>query len=365
MSGANLAAAAAADGLIITEIFSNCDGAMQYIKLSTTSDNQHDLAERAVRSYDSAGVLLELYTFPTGLTNTQTENKLIIVVSVPFPATTQIHVDCRIPEDFIPIEGGEIRLNVIDTFTFVSAQLPRNGIQALGRTGTAMITNPINLAGQTISVAVAAPSMFHDNNGVVSLPLVAVAGEGVANASLLLTKDEPMELTLIDGYSYDAAIVSGALASRLEGSLLSIPSVRAGTELDEVKMSLLVSQAFIFGDLEVVSVRVAPVIAALPPAPAPAVETLALSIAAGKTQYNTQCASCHGNSGQGGAGPSLQGRSDVKFQALRSFINDRMPKFNEEACVDNATSSCATNIANYLVFAFQLSDTSASGSFGF
>lgn len=357
----------AADDWKVTEIFSNSNGAEQYIKLSTTTDNQHNLAGRILRSYDTAGTLLHSYTFPANLEITQTANKSILVGTIPFSATTQLHVDYRIPKNFIPTEGGEIRLDNIDSFKYLRVQLPLNGLQALNRSAAAVTASPVNLAGQTIAVAVPAPSTFTDNTGVVNLPLVAVVGEGIANASLLMTKGEPIEFTLIDGYFYDSGMLTGEFASRLEGTLLTIPSVRVGAELYEVSMSLLDDKAYVFGDLQVLGVRNMPEIAPLPPVPtpAPAVDTLALSIAAGKTQYNTQCASCHGNSGQGGAGPSLQGRSDVEFQALRSYINDRMPKFNVGACVDNATSSCATDSANYIISAFQPSDSSASDSFGY
>lgn len=346
--GANVASAA--DGWRISEIFSNSDGAMQYIKLSTTTDNQHNLAGRVLGTYDAGGALIQSYTFPANLENTQTADKSIILGTVPFSATTQLHVDFRIPENFIPVEGGEIRLNGIDTFSYQRTQLPRNGLQALSRSATAVVASPVNLAGQTVSIALSAPSTFNDNNGVVNLPLVAVAGEGIANASLLLTKDAPMEFTLIDGYFYDSGMVAGEFASRLEGSLLTIPSVRVGAELYEVKMTLLDSQAFVFGDLDVLGVSGVPAIGPLPPVPAPAqtVSAMALSIAAGKTQYNSQCASCHGNNGQVG----LRGNSSFEFQALRSYINDRMPKFNVGACVDNATSSCATDTANYIISAF-------------
>jgi mono/diheme cytochrome c family protein len=359
--------ALAADDWKVTEIFSNTNGAEQYIKLSTTSDNQHNLAGRVLRSYDAAGALVQSYTFPANLDNTQTANKSILVGTVPFSATTQLHVDYRIPENFIPTEGGEIRLDGIDSFKYLRTQLPRNGLQALNRSAAAVTASPVNLAGLTTSIVVPAPSTFTDNTGVVNLPLVAVVGEGIANASLLLTNGEPIEFMLIDGYFYDAGMLTGEFASRLEGTLLTIPSVRVGSELYEVSMTLLDDKAYVFGDLQVLGVRNVPEIGPLPPvpAPAPAVDTLALSIAAGKTQYNSQCASCHGISGQGGAGPSLQGKSDVEFQALRSYINDRMPKFNVGACVDNATSNCATDSANYIISAFQPSGSSSTGSFGY
>lgn len=95
------------------------------------------------------------------------------------------------------------------------------------------------------------PSTFNDNSGVVNLPLVDVPGSGIANASLQLTKDEPMEFTLLDVYFYDDDIVTAESASRLEGGL-----------------TLLDDKTFVFGDVLVQAVREEPALAPLPVVPA-------------------------------------------------------------------------------------------------
>lgn len=340
----------AVDAWRIAEVFSSSDGSLQYIKLSTTSNNQDRLAGRELRSFDANGVALQTFTFPANLASAQTANKSLLVATSAFSSVTQLHVDYVIPASFINREGGEIRLEGIDALSYRKSQLPRNGVQALSRAGTAVNAAPVNLVGQSAAVVTPAISTFNDATGVVNLPVVNAPGLGIANASLLLTKNEPMEFTLIDAYFYEPGIVAGETATRLDGSILSIPSVRVGNELYEVRLTLLNDVTFLFGNLDVVSVRNEPAIGALPPVPVDAASALALSVATGKTQYNSQCASCHGITGLGGFAPGLRGNTASQFASLRSYIDLRMPTGNTKACADTTTSSCATNTANYIIY---------------
>ena len=71
----------------------------------------------------------------------------------------------------------------------------------------------------------------------------------------------------------------------------------------------------------------------------------AASIANGTTQYAAQCASCHGNMGQGGVGPKLVACTVCgNYQSLATRIDCTMPLGNPGAC----TGDCARDIAKYI-----------------
>ena len=64
----------AVDAWRIAEVFSSSDGSLQYIKLSTTSNDQDRLGGRQLRSFDAHGVAVQTFTFPANLASGQTAN---------------------------------------------------------------------------------------------------------------------------------------------------------------------------------------------------------------------------------------------------------------------------------------------------
>lgn len=334
----------------ISEIFSNTDGTVQYIKLSTTSDNQQGLSGRTLRALNAAGAVGQTFTFPSSLSSSQTANKSVLIGTVAFSGFTQLHVDYQLPSGFLFSEGGSVQLVDIDSLTYQRAQLPRNGVQALRSDGAPVTANPVNFAGQTVTVDVAVTSIFNDATAVVNLPVVDVPGSGIANASLQLTKQDPIEFSLSDAYFYGSGVSAGPRAVRLlDGGVLNVPSVRVGAQLYELNMTLINSNPIVFGNLAVLAVTNVPAVPALPPAPVdPTPDPFAASIERGASQYGNLCVVCHGNNGEGGLGPSLQAFSISSFTAVRNTINATMPQGNPGACVDSGSSTCATDIANFI-----------------
>ncbi|MCH7817757.1 MAG: hypothetical protein IIC60_14435, partial [Proteobacteria bacterium] len=85
------------------------------------------------------------------------------------------------------------------------------------------------------------------------------------------------------------------------------------------------------------------------------------SIELGASQWQLQqCTVCHGSSGGGGIGPNLQTSNIDTVAELRSKIDLTMPQTNPSACKDNASSTCATDIANYVFAVFQQGQSSLS-----
>jgi hypothetical protein len=257
----------AVEGWRITEIFSNADGSVQYIKLTTAQDNQQNLAGQRLSAFDASGRAGQTFTFPSGLSSSQTAYRSVLMGTEAFSALTQLHVDYRIPAGFLFTEGGSVRFANFDTLSYRADQLPVNGLQAMSAARTPVTPSPSNFIGQSKNVSVETTAIFNDANGVLKLPVVFAPGAGVANATLRLSNDNPIEFSLVDGYFYDGSIVPGTQAAHLEDGKLFLPDVRVGSERYAITMTLLNPDTFVFGNLEVNSVRPEPARPVLPPTP--------------------------------------------------------------------------------------------------
>ena len=89
------------------------------------------------------------------------------------------------------------------------------------------------------------------------------------------------------------------------------------------------------------------------PIPEPEPDPLLESIARGQTQYSQWCVVCHAGDGSGISGPDLRDSNFNTFAALRSQIDDEMPFGNSTACRDSGSSTCATDVANFVIAEFQ------------
>jgi cytochrome c553 len=183
---------------------------------------------------------------------------------------------------------------------------------------------------------------FDGATGVLTLPVVNAPGIGVLRASLSLTSSDPIQFSLLSADIFSSPPALDAFTVQVQnGNTLYIPRVKVGSEFYELNMGLISADPFVFGNLQVLSVT---------PVPAPAPDPLQTSINNGQTLYAQQCASCHGVSGNGTVqAPSVVNSSFSNFNSLQSKINISMPQGNSSACVDNTSSTCATDISNYII----------------
>lgn len=188
----------------------------------------------------------------------------------------------------------------------------------------------------------ATEAIFNSETGVLSLPIVNVPGTGVVDATLNLTNTDPIEFTLHSATFYSTPPVLDELSVQVQnGSVLYIPRVQVGSEFYELNMSLLNGNPIIFGNLQVLSVS---------NVPAPVPDPLETSINNGQAVYTQLCSVCHGVSGSGtAAGPSVLIGNTASFESLRIQVNNSMPVGNTGSCVDSSTSSCATDVSNYII----------------
>jgi len=184
---------------------------------------------------------------------------------------------------------------------------------------------------------------FDGATGVLTLPVVNAPGTGVLRATLSLSSSDPIQFSLLTATFFSTPPTLDSFTVQVQnGNTLYIPRVQVDNDYYELTMGLLSSDPFVFGNLVVMSKT---------PIPAPAPDPQQTSINNGQTLYGQQCASCHGVSGKGTLqAPSVVNSSFTSFSSLKSKINNSMPQGNSSACVDSGTSSCATDISNYIIF---------------
>ena len=125
-----------------------------------------------------------------------------------------------------------------------------------------------------------------------------------------------------------------------------------GDELFEFNLSLLSDAPVVFGNPVVLSVSdLVP-----QPEPEPEPSELQLSINRGQLSYQSLCAVCHGASGTGFIAfnaPDLTASNFNTVTALRQKIDLTMPQSDATACKDTGSSTCATDVANFVLNVFQ------------
>ncbi len=190
--------------------------------------------------------------------------------------------------------------------------------------------------------AQAEDASFNSSTGILTLPVVNAPGTGILRATLSLTSSNPIVFTLQSAEVYATAPALDSFTVQVNnGNTLHIPRVIVGNEYYSLNLGLLSTSPFTFGNIQVLSVT---------QIPAPTPDPLQASITAGQSKYADLCGSCHGVSGNGTASaPSVVDSSFSTFASLRTKINNTMPLGSSASCVDSGSSTCATDIANYII----------------
>ena len=213
------------------------------------------------------------------------------------------------------------------------------------------------------------PASFNATTSVLNLPVVDIPTVGLANLSFDVNVATVRFALRNDFFLYAGGIIAGDNAARLlPGNILSIPALTIGNERYAFKLSVVGDNPVTFGnltDIVVTNPTPAPTPAPTPtptptptPAPTPLPTALQQSIARGEQQYGQQCTECHGATGEGGFsqglfGPLLGVGPFDTFAALRPKIDQSMPPQSPASCRDGATSTCATDVANYILNVFK------------
>ena len=328
----------------INEVFSNGDGTIQYIELATSSSGQGVLSGHSLVSTDG-GSNQNVLDFTDDLVG-DTQNTRLLIATAKFATETGLTPDFTIPEQFIFTSGGELDFaEGTDTLSFTQGQLPLNDLQAIDGSITPQIASPQNFAGESTTLSLETYGTLNAETGIMNIPVVDAPGIGILNTTFNVNL-ETLVVTLLDFYVYGNKIGVGDNPAEFQNSsVLYVPGLVLGSELFEFNLTLVGDDPIVFDNIEVLSVM------NIQENPGPG--DLQASISRGEAEYATPCVACHGANGSEGFAPNLITSSFNTFDPLRNQINLNMPQGNPTNCQDTEASSCATDIANFILNVFQ------------
>lgn len=161
------------------------------------------------------------------------------------------------------------------------------------------------------------------------IPRIDVEEYGSLEVQLTLVDEANLIYALYSAENTTASFAPGATFD-LDTNVLSIPLLQSEGSFFSVEMQLFQDTSF-------------------------QVSSSSEAIFPGQDEYNTQCASCHGTDGQGGAvAVSLVNCATcTDISTLTDYIANVMPVGAPETCID----SCAADVANYVDAIFQVDDS--------
>jgi hypothetical protein len=144
----------------IEQVYSNADGTVQFVVLSTFTNGEHLWAGRALTSTGAQGT--KRYTFPANLPGSGTAGRKVLVATEGFAALGLVTPDYVIPNHFIATGAGSVDFAEVSALTYKAGQLPTDGTNALFADGTTGRNLATNFARQSASVVAAAPSRNYE-----------------------------------------------------------------------------------------------------------------------------------------------------------------------------------------------------------
>ena len=134
----------------INEVYSNADGAVQFIEFVGDADSQDLWAGHSIISTN--GVNTNTYNITTNLPSSATTGKSVLVATQGFANLGIVAPDFIIPSGFLFINGGSVNFPGMDSISY--SVLPTDGTRSLNRDGSTGINSPTDFAGVTGTASV-------------------------------------------------------------------------------------------------------------------------------------------------------------------------------------------------------------------
>jgi hypothetical protein len=135
-------------GFRISEVFSNGDGTLQFIEITSNADGHNRVNCCNVVAGNAATGVDTAFKPPRPLPSTSTKGKSMLFATAAFEATHAIKPDYIIPDNFLTTASGDVFYN--DTVNWNS--LPTDGANSLKPGGVISIATPRNFAGTEITL---------------------------------------------------------------------------------------------------------------------------------------------------------------------------------------------------------------------
>ena len=333
----------------ISEVFSNSDGTIQFIELSTTSSSQQELSGQTITS-SGPDLPTTAFTFDSDLIG-DTANKQVLLATERFALLAGHQPDYVIPDGFVPRSEGVIDFaDGTDTLGYATGQFPLNGTQSLSGEGQVQAPTPIRFDGNMVSLPeqVLPFASVDLTTNELEIPVLDAPGIGVFFLTLGIDF-QAVEFEVANFFQYQENIEPGTQPAMFDGSMY-LPSLVYLSDQYEVRLSIIQDPPLVFGDAQILSVTPVTPDPEPEPDPDPDPDPLEESITRGMQNYSIMCSRCHGASGGGTfQGPSLDLAKMLPFAQLRSIIDSSMPLAAPGSCTDNNESSCATDVANFIL----------------
>jgi len=132
----------------LAEIYSNADGTVQYMALTTSSAGQQFVSGHQVSASQNGSV--HSFTLPSDLPGDSLNRKFLIGTQS-FANLGLVTPDYVVPDGFLFQSNGSVDFAGVDVMTY--SALPSDGVSALDRAGNTVLNAPTNFAGATGSIA--------------------------------------------------------------------------------------------------------------------------------------------------------------------------------------------------------------------
>ncbi|MEK6735747.1 MAG: calcium-binding protein [Pseudomonadota bacterium] len=129
----------------INEVYSNANGAIQFIEFVGDADEQEEWVGHSITSDN--GVTTNTYSFSSNLPNQATGGRSVLVATQGFADLGIVAPDYIIPNGFLFTVNGTVSFPGMLGGTITYAALPIDGTLSLNRDGSTGINSPTNFAG--------------------------------------------------------------------------------------------------------------------------------------------------------------------------------------------------------------------------